>query len=110
MDFYSLIYKALSKLDFKYKNRCAVNPKIFISDVTRQINKLRLPTRIEYKIYRSRLPSGVVDGMLSGLYVFELDYENRPCVFLCFGVPANKVVYNNDWTLTKQAISDTLEH
>src|ERR1700757_4078444 len=100
MDLYSVIYSQLSKLDFKYSNRLTVNPKVFIADITRQINKLRLPSRVNYRIYRSRLPSGVVDGMLSGLYVFELDYENQPCVFLCFGIPLNKVVYNNNWTLT----------
>lgn len=110
MDLYTPIYNGLSKLDFKYAHPRPVNPNILITDIVKVVNKLKLPCKIEAKKYRCRLKHGAIDGMVSGLYVCELDDENLPCVFLCFGIPLTKVLYTNNWLLTKQTISDTLEH
>lgn len=110
MDFYKIIYKELSKLDHKYQNTSEINPKVFISDVQKQLNRITLPTKIICKRYKGYCKNGVVDGTVSGLYVAELDDENMPCVFLCFGVPFNKHIYNKNWSLTKETISTIVEH
>lgn len=109
MDYYKLIYKQLSRLDYKYSDKKVINPTVFIADVIKNINMLRLPSKVLAKKYKISIKNGQMEGVTSGYYSAELDDENKPCVFLCFGILDRKNI-ECDWILTKEEICNILEH
>jgi hypothetical protein len=99
----------LGDLDRKYKNLRIINPNIFITDIVKTINRLRLPTKIASKKYRIDNTNDIT-RLLTGLYVLELDYENLPAIFLCIAIPNKNRLSNKNWVLTKRHIADIIEH